>query len=236
MGYYNVLPNYILSTSTISKSLLESGRFNQGISMQSGSSTCYSAFISVSQPQSLSLLLLLLLLLLLQPQWQACTWGDCVCASPVLSVQRQRTRACACTSRRPMECMTCFNQPLGHRIRVSALHPGHPLIKLSHFDFWELHQCLSSSPSTTWESVPRPSSSIHNALFASGTPPAFRTRGRHLSAVTSEHPDTPRKQQLSRNLQMQEDGEQHRESQEGGRTDACQSNANHSLTGCRQRA
>lgn len=87
-GYYNVSPNYKLSTSAISKSLLESTRFNQRISMQSGSTTCYSAFISVSQPQSL---------LLLQPQWKACTCDDCVCASPVFMgyvCDSKRVQAC----------------------------------------------------------------------------------------------------------------------------------------------
>lgn len=72
MGYYNFSPNYKLSTCTISKSLLASTRFNQCISRESGSTTCYSAFPSVSQPQPLSFLLLL------QPQWQACICVDCV--------------------------------------------------------------------------------------------------------------------------------------------------------------
>lgn len=147
MGYYNVSPNYKLSTFTISKSLLESTRFNQWISMQSGSTTCYSAFISVSQPQSLSLLLLL------QPQWQACTYADCVCASPVpraadVCVYVLIRRHLDDIRSRPVECMTCFNQCPGRHIQARALHPvpAHQVMP-----FWFLRAPSTFSPVTTWE-------------------------------------------------------------------------------------
>lgn len=151
MGYYNVSPNYKLSTSTISKSLLESTRFNQWISMQGGSTTCYSAFISVSQPQSLSLLLLLL-----QPQWQACACGDCVCASPVL---RAANVCMYMLMRRHLDdikggdcgAYDVFQSAPGTIYLSEGSSPCTGSSAKAILIFWEVHLCLSVFPVTTWE-------------------------------------------------------------------------------------
>lgn len=178
MGYYNVSPNYKLSTSTISKSLLESTRFNQWISLPSGSSTCYAAFISVSRLQSL--------VPTPPPPLSAATmaslyfWWLCMCLTSAQCVVA--ANVCACVHPDdiiggPVGCMTCFNQCPGQRIEVSALYRA-----LSHQvnPFWFLRAPSMSvfffSSGTTWESGGWSHASFppFYALFTSETPPALQ--------------------------------------------------------------
>lgn len=129
MGYFNVSPIYQLSTSTISKSLLESTRFNQRISMQTGSTACYSAFISASVPQSLA-----------PPLPPAATMASLYLGW--LAHQHSVSRGYVCDSkhvhmsvRQRWLVWQCLNQCLGWRIPARALH--HELAhQVKPFWFW----------------------------------------------------------------------------------------------------
>lgn len=216
MGYYNVSPNYKLSTSTISKSLLESTRFNQWISMESEKHHLLS-ILHISQSASISVLPPPL------PPPPAATmaslylWRLCMC----ITSKKQRTCVNVCMCACMCECM------LDHiiagpwnvwRVSISAWDDMFKrglfrLIKFSHFDFWELSLPLSLSLSSHHLGVCWvPSLSLHYAPFTGGTVLASRShRKRHLFAATSEHPHTLRNQLPSPCLQRREDGETSRE-------------------------
>lgn len=137
--------------------------------MQSGSSTCYSAFISVSQPQSLSLpcpalsplsscshngKLVLVAIVYMCPTSAQCVGGSKLSSRQILH-------------RRPVECVTCFNQRLGRHIRARALHLGHRLIKLSLFDFLRAPSMSRLSQKSPPGSVPPSPSLTPHVVFCS---------------------------------------------------------------------